>query len=170
MKDSMATVCPFFNTNRMVRDYLERMYLPGMLRTRLLSQNKYEKARKLAGWKSRLREGWESITIDKIDAEPLGTVPVGTKIDVRARVRLGRLEHSDVAVQIYEGRVDPTGELIDANIVEMEKDGSNPDGSLNYAGSFKTADAGQYGLTIRVLPKHADLSGPLEPGLIFWAK
>jgi starch phosphorylase len=170
MKDSMATVCPFFNTNRMVRDYLEKMYIPGMKRTQLLSQNKFERARRLAAWKRHLKEGWGGIGVERISAEPLGTVPVGTKIEVNARVRLGKLKPSDVAVQIYDGRVDANGEIIDAQIVEMDKDGSNPDGTNNYAGSFKTVEAGQYGLTIRVLPKNEDLSGPLEPGLIFWAK
>jgi len=52
----------------------------------------------------------------------------------------------------------------------MEKERSNPDGTFSYAGAFKTAEAGQYGLTIRVLPKNEDLFGPFEPNLIFWSK
>jgi len=170
MKDSMANVCPFFNTNRMVRDYLDKMYLPGIKRTQDLTRNGFEKARKLAAWKSHLREGWGGIEVERISAEPLGTVPVGTTINVRAAVRLGKLKHSDVAVQIYEGRVDATGEIVDAEIVDMAKGGTHSDGSDSYSGEFRTVEAGQYGLTIRVLPKNEDLSGPLEPGLIFWAR
>jgi starch phosphorylase len=170
MKDSMAAICPFFNTNRMVRDYLEKMYIPGMKRTQNLSQNKFEKARRLAAWKAHLKDGWSGIEVERIGAEPLGTVPVGATIKVSTSVRLGTLKPSDVAVQIYEGRVDANGEIVDAEVVEMERDGSKPDGSNNYTGAFRTAEAGQYGLTIRVLPKNEDLSGPLEPGLIFWAR
>ncbi len=169
MKSSMASVCPFFNTNRMVRDYLEKMYLPGVKRMETLSKNGDEKARILAAWKARVRDGWAGVAVDRIQATPQGEMPVGTKVEVRARVRLGKLEPSDVSVQVYEGRVDATGQIADASMVVMERAHSNPDGTITYAGSFMAAEAGQYGFTIRVLPKNEDLSGPFEPGLILWA-
>jgi len=169
MKSSMASVCPFFNTNRMVRDYLEKMYQPGVKRMERLSKNGNEKARKLAAWKAHLRDGWADLAVDRIQATPQGEITVGTKVEVRARVRLGRMEPSDVSVQIYEGRVDATGQLTDAEMVEMERAHSNPDGTITYAGSFMASEAGQYGFTIRLLPKNEDLSGPFEPCLILWA-
>ncbi len=169
MKSSMASVCPFFNTNRMVRDYLERMYQPAMERVEKLSRNKTEKARKLAAWKAHLGDGWPDVAIDRIQATPTGELSVGTKVEVKVRVRLGRLEPSDVSVQIYEGRVAATGHIADAETVEMERAHSNPDGTHTYSGTFLASEAGQYGFTIRVLPKNEDLSGPFEPGLIKWA-
>jgi starch phosphorylase len=72
-------------------------------------------------------------------------------------------------VQIYEGRVDATGQIADASMVDMERAHANPDGTVTYAGSFMAAEAGQYGFTIRVLPRNEDLSGPFEPCLIIWA-
>jgi hypothetical protein len=51
----------------------------------------------------------------------------------------------------------------------MEKAHANQDGTLTYGGSFVASEAGQYGFTIRVLPRNEDLTGPFEPGLIFWA-
>ena len=54
-------------------------------------------------------------------------------------------------------------------MVEMERAHSNPDGTITYAGSFMASEAGQYGFTIRVLPKNEDLSGPFEPCLVLWA-
>jgi hypothetical protein len=30
MKRSIASICPYFNTGRMVREYTERFYLPGI--------------------------------------------------------------------------------------------------------------------------------------------
>jgi len=37
MKGSIRTICPFFNTNRMVEEYAERMYLPAAIQHALLS-------------------------------------------------------------------------------------------------------------------------------------
>jgi len=170
MKESMASICPFFNTNRMVRDYLDKMYLPGMKRTQELSGNGFEKARRLAAWKSAVRDGWGGVSVERVNADPLGTVPVGTTIKVTATVRLGKLKPSDVSVQIFEGRVDANGEMMDTETVEMQGDGPGPDGGENYSGAFRTSEAGQYGLTIRVLPSNKELAGPMEPGLIFWAR
>jgi starch phosphorylase len=169
MKSSMASVCPFFNTNRMVRDYFEKMYQPGVKRVARLSTNGNEKARRLAAWKARLRDCWADVSVDRLQAAPQGEVAVGTKVEVKARVRLGRLEPSDVSVQIYEGRVDATGHIADASTVDMERAHANPDGTITYAGSFLAAEAGQYGFTIRVLPRNEDLSGPFEPCLVLWA-
>ncbi|MBM4249300.1 MAG: glycosyltransferase family 1 protein [Euryarchaeota archaeon] len=169
MKSSMASVCPFFNTNRMVRDYLDRMYLPGVRRVEAFSAGGFERCRRLAAWKARLREGWGDLGVDRIQSSPQGELTVGTKVEVRCRVRLGRLAPGDVSVQTYEGRVDPSGHIVEARTVEMEKAHANQDGTLTYAGSFVASEAGQYGFTIRVLPKNEDLTGPFEPGLVFWA-
>ena len=170
MKGSMGTLCPFFNTNRMVREYLEKMYLPSMKRIGHLSKGKFERARKLAKWKYHLKSAWGGVGVDQITSEPSGEVPVGAEIKVRARVILGNMEPSDVSVQIYEGRVNTEGDIIDPGIMEMENSHSNPDGTHTFTGIFKTSEAGLYGITVRVLPKNEDLSGPFEPALIIWAR
>ncbi|MEM2870499.1 MAG: alpha-glucan family phosphorylase [Thermoplasmata archaeon] len=170
MKASMATICPFFNTNRMVRDYLERMYLPGAKRFAELSANKAERARALAHWKSRLAASWHEVFVDRVELEPQGEVTVGTRMDVRARVGLGRLGPEDIVVQVVQGRVNPSGEFMETRVVSMERVSSNPDGTLTYAGSFTPSEAGLYGATIRILPQHKDLPTPFLPGFIIWAK
>ena len=37
-----------------------------------------------------------------------------------------------------------------------------------YAGEIDCTASGQYGFAVRVLPKHADLGNPFEPGLVTW--
>jgi starch phosphorylase len=41
IKESMKTICPQFNTNRMVRDYTEKFYLSAHKNQRRFSENKY---------------------------------------------------------------------------------------------------------------------------------
>ncbi|MGQ9582449.1 MAG: alpha-glucan family phosphorylase [Thermoplasmatota archaeon] len=170
MKTSMAGICPFFNTNRMVRDYLEKMYMPAASRFQSLAKSGGEGARRLAAWKASLAAGWSEVLVDRVQLEPSGEVTVGTRIDVRARVRLGPLKPEDVSVQIYQGRVDTSGEIVEAGLAPMEKAQSNADGTFTYRGEFSTVEAGLYGATIRVLPRHEDLPTPFLPGFIVWAK
>src|SRR5207248_5082520 len=48
MKRSMSTVCPFFNTNRMVQEYIEKCYWPSAQRFEGLAVDNLRKARALA--------------------------------------------------------------------------------------------------------------------------
>jgi starch phosphorylase len=37
-----------------------------------------------------------------------------------------------------------------------------------FEGRVPCRSSGQYGYTVRVLPKHANLANPFEPGLVAW--
>ncbi len=45
---------------------------------------------------------------------------------------------------------------------------SEEDGEHWFAGSIPCRKTGQYGVTVRILPKHEDLVNPYELGLIHW--
>ncbi len=55
MKESMKTIVPVFNTNRMLREYAERMYLPALRRVCKVRADDFSMARALSTWKDRLR-------------------------------------------------------------------------------------------------------------------
>ena len=40
--------------------------------------------------------------------------------------------------------------------------------SVTYVGKVPCFASGQFGFSVRVLPKHADLPHPFEPGLVTW--
>src|SRR5262249_42929525 len=58
MKRSMSTVCPYFNTNRMVQEYMEKCYWPSTERFALLAADNLKKAQGLAQWRRGLMRGW----------------------------------------------------------------------------------------------------------------
>ena len=62
MKTAMRTICPFFNTNRMVCQYAEESYLPALARYNALTDNHLERARALAAWKARVRASWAAVS------------------------------------------------------------------------------------------------------------
>jgi hypothetical protein len=93
---------------------------------------------------------------------------VGDERAVTARVATGRLDESDLRVQLAHGAVGANGELSAPTLVEMEPFGRE-DGISVYRGTFATEAPGLYGLAVRVVPAHRDLSNALELGLVTWA-
>jgi starch phosphorylase len=73
-----------------------------------------------------------------------------------------------VRVELYYGPISSTGQIEQARTVEMTP-GTAEQGSWEYRGELECALTGRQGYTVRVLPKHADLSHPYLPGLVRWA-
>jgi starch phosphorylase len=83
---------------------------------------------------------------------------------------LGDLTPEDVAVELYLGRVDAAGELVEAEATPMQPVG--PDGEDGYRFETRAVPchkSGLHGYTVRVLPHHPDLTTPFLPGLIVWS-
>jgi glycogen phosphorylase len=167
----MAQLCPFYNTHRMVREYAESFYLPSIDRYDRLSAGETDGARSIAAWRARVEAAWPGIRIESATAEPPEKPEVGTGLSIRAVVCLNGLRPEDVTVQLYLGRVDGKGEIVDANVCPLRLVG--PSGDRRYAfevSGVATARSGLHGYTVRVLPDNADLATRFIPGLITWAE
>ena len=167
MKASMRTVCPMFNTNRMVHDYHEKLYRPAADLSRRLSAEDYARARALAAWKARLRSQWESIRIVQASSER-DTLEAGAELAVLADVHLGALAPEEVSVQIYYGSMGAGGEIAVGEIAEMAVLENKGDGTYLFSGTIPCTRSGLYGYAVRVLPRHEDLGNPLLMNLIAW--
>lgn len=170
LKTSVRNLCHYYNTHRMVQEYTERFYLPAAERFRLLAMDRMERARELAGWKSRLNQGWQQIDVRLEQTGISSEIELGKPIQVKARVHLGTLKPKDIRVELYLGHVDPNGEIVGAHAERMEPQGPAGEDTLLYqADIVPTPKSGLHGYTVRVLPDHPDLVSPFIPGLIFWA-
>jgi starch phosphorylase len=168
MKNSMSRLCPAFNTNRMVHEYTEACYLPAKVRYRTMTEGGMDRVKSLITWKTKVRERWGDVRVEEVDGAVQESTPVGSPIRIRARVRLGSLEPSDVAVQIYHGLLDPDRRLSRGGIIEMAVQGREADGCHVYRGEIPSDNTGLHGYTIRVMPKHEDAIIPLELPLVVW--
>ncbi len=168
MKVAMLSICPTFNTNRMLYEYTELLYLPAAQRYQRLSENNLAQAKVLAGWKARLREHWPEIRIESVDADPSAELKVGDELEVRAEIYLGALEPQDVTVEIYTSRLDATGQISKGQAIAMNCTQSNGHGRYTYTGAIACRTSGRHGYTLRILPRHEDLSNPYEPRMILW--
>jgi starch phosphorylase len=168
MKASMRTVCPTFNTDRMVREYTERFYIPaGRLHQRLTADD-FQPAKELAGWKHRVRHHWGEVAILRMDHTEQGDLQVGSHLNVEVDVVLGSLQPDDLQVELYHGAIDSRGKLSRGQVVVMYLDNRNGDGQATYRGSIPCVTCGPHGYTVRIFPAHPNLGDPVHTGLIHW--
>ncbi|MBP6875300.1 MAG: alpha-glucan family phosphorylase [Candidatus Eisenbacteria bacterium] len=204
MKEAMRRLCPVFNSNRMVCEYVDAYYLPSTARALALQQNDCRRARELVRWCDRVRSAWDQVRILDVrmagaeagveaggveagaqtgaetgartgaktgapDPSPGSTavgalrlgkqagIRVGDRVTVMARVALGNLQPSDVAVQIRHGALDEHGEIRDAELTVMRVAGSEGK-TLLYQADLVCGKSGRRGFTVRALPYHEDLA------------
>jgi starch phosphorylase len=168
MKRSIATICPVFNTNRMVQDYVEKAYWPSWQRFDKLYAGNLAKARGLAQWRRRVAQGWNQVKVENVEASGADPLVVGGRLDVKARIGLGAFSPEDVEVQLFHGAVDSKGEIPIPATIMMSADGQHDGSVWIFLGTIPCRSSGQHGYAVRVLPKHPDLANLFEPGLVCW--
>jgi starch phosphorylase len=166
MKASMRTLCPVFNTNRMVREYTETFYFPAGERFRYMMDDDVAGARALAAWKERLFQHWGRIRVQSVEADD-DELKVGDVLHVRAQISLGELTDQDVEVEIYYGIVNDKGEIPEGIPATMRLQGEE-NGMYTFAGVIPCLSSGRFGYALRVLPRHQDMLHFYELGLILW--
>jgi starch phosphorylase len=169
MKRSISCICPFFNTNRMVQEYVEKCYWPSAQRFAMLTADGLKKAAQLAQWRRRLAQAWSSVRVEAVEGRGADPMSVGGQLEVTARVQLGGLSPDDVDVQLFHGRMDSFGDIPNPRTAPMSHNG-RPEGGSAWAfhGIIPCRSSGQHGYAVRVLPKHPDLGNPFEAGMLTW--
>ncbi len=168
MKRSIMTVCPVFNTNRMVQEYTERFYLTSTAKFDELAGNNLSLGTSLSHWLNKVRSVWDKVQVSHVDVVENGRLEVGRRLRVRAELQLGDLQPSDVKVELYHGSVDATGNINGAQVIGMSSTGKSASGTQLFEGEIPCRTSGQHGFAVRVLPHHANLPRTYEPGLIRW--
>ena len=169
MKACVDSLCHFVNTHRMVRDYVEGYYMPAHNQFRSLERDNAHGARELAHALERIRHSWQDVWVETIEDGPVNTVPVSSAMQVRAQVHLGRLSPSDVLVELYLGRVDGDGNLVEGEAVTMQPEPQATGETHEYVVETAIDRSGLHGYTVRVRPYHPNMPMGFVPGLIFWA-
>ena len=166
---SLRTLGPFVSAHRMVRDYVERLYLPAAAHSAELGADGYRGARDLAAYATRLDERWHQVHVDAVEVAD-SVADLGEARQVSAVVALGELGPAEVEVQLVVGRVGQSGELEDTRTVPMAAgDPVDGEGHLRYTAVAPLDRAGRVGVTVRVVPAHPLVAEPVELGHVAWA-
>lgn len=169
MKNCMRKLAPVFNTNRMVRDYTEKLYLPAMTRGRQLAAEGMAGGIALAHAKDSLRHKWGGIKVVGVHTSGNGHYKIGERMQVEALLDLPEIDPKELSVQLYAGTINnATGEIDNPRALKMAHTREMAPNRHLFTGTVECRTTGQHGFLIRVLPGHPDLATPFEPGLILW--
>jgi glycogen phosphorylase len=171
VKSSIKTLAPFFNTNRMVKEYSEHYYTPARERFAHLTTPDLSRGLAFTNWWQKMIQAWPQIKVVKVETSGDGAdLKIGTEQQVRAWVDLGTLTPSDVIVQLYHGALNTRGEIVDGETIDMTSGASQQGSVYEFSANISYESTGQQGISVRVLPCHEDLATPFQRGLIRWAE
>jgi starch phosphorylase len=168
MKNCMRKLAPAFNTNRMVRDYTEKFYVPSDARGRILVANSLERSIALAKAKDVLRSRWGGVKIVGVHVAGNGHYRVGEDMQVEALIDLPDIDPKEVAVELYAGPISATGQIGTPKVLRMNHSKQIGGPRHVFSGQIECRSSGRQGFAVRVVPGNADLATPFEPGLIAW--
>ncbi|HDL20652.1 MAG TPA: alpha-glucan family phosphorylase, partial [Nitrospirae bacterium] len=169
MKDSIKSICPVFNSHRMVFEYTERFYMDAGKRVHMMSDNGFEVAKSIAVFRERLAADWDKIKVENVDSSVGVRILTGENIGINVKVFLGDIVPEDIDVQVYEGSIDSEGEIVEGKASSLNNHRVISDGRYEYSGSFVCSSSGLQGFTVRIMPKNKNLDNSYIPGLIKWA-
>ncbi len=123
MKRSITTICPVFNSHRMVSDYIQNAYVPANKSSSELSANGYAKLREMVAWKNKMREDWSRITIKTLQVRDETNAIKNKSLEVDVTVSTAGHDPSELKVEILHGPVDMWDNFIVRHSTELFADG-----------------------------------------------
>jgi len=167
IRHTLATLSPELSADRMVREYVERLYLPAAQAGRAVDANSFRAARDLAAWKSRVRVAWPAVHVAHVESGGVDATPqVGEELHVRAFVELGELTPDDVSVELVHGRARAGDALSEVSHEPLALESQELGHPAVFAGQVSLERSGSFGYTVRVVPRNASLASSAELGLV----
>ncbi len=170
VRASMTGLTPRYSSERMMQEYVERLYRPAAHAYRRRSAEGGRLAGALAEWQGRLEEGWKDLRLGRMTV-----VQEGEMWSFSVEAYMGELQPEDVRVELY---ADPlpeeetgAGEGGRPKRIEMQKIGPLAGAVNGFVFGAKVAAArAAEDYTPRIVPYHPEAFVPMEEGHILWMR
>ncbi|AEF95308.1 alpha-glucan phosphorylase [Desulfotomaculum nigrificans CO-1-SRB] len=167
MKDCLATIPWKFSTERMVKEYTQRFYLPAAQRGVAFMANSCQLASQIQRHKQFLRDNWQQISFRSLRVHEPAVLKVGSEIFIEAELYLGFLKPQDVIVEVVYGQVGDHG-LNNSVLMPMTLSQELGDNVYQYTSNLVLIQ-GISGYTVRVRPDNPHFVSHFELPLVKWA-
>ncbi len=164
-KNSMKSIIPRFNAQRMVMDYVRDFYGPARDQGRRLGTDGGTPAKVLANWKRKVREHWSGVRMWRVD-EPPRRIRHDQTLDIRVRAHLNGLDADDVTLECLVGTHEDGTTVIHERVplAAQEPEG----GEVEFTLQLRPRLPGLQFYKLRMYPSHPLLSHPFETGCMIW--
>jgi starch phosphorylase len=158
---SMGRLTPRFSSDRMVKEYVERVYLPAATAFEYRAASGARVAHELEAWRKHLAEHWHGLDFGEIRVSQSGS-----HWSFMVQVYLGELDPSSVQVQLFAEAPHADGPVV----VDMLLHHRLPGAANGFVfTALVPADRPAEHFTPRIVPWHADALVPAEECAIHWA-
>jgi starch phosphorylase len=165
-KESMKSTIPRFNAQRMLQDYVNRLYLPAQRQRRKLEADDRRLARELASWKQHIRQAWPGVSM-KLMVQPPAHLYHDEKIWLRVSANLNGLAATDVRLECLFGWDGPGQDFKVQQVEEMPAVSAGGN-DTEFEIEFSPQIAGLQYYKLRMYPYNDALSHPFEMGCMIW--
>jgi starch phosphorylase len=165
VRHTLKSLGPKVLATRMVRDYVQKLYVPAAAASATMLADDFAAARELAAWKSWVTGAWKDVAVRHVESIVEGDPALGGVLQLRAEVALSGLKVSDVEVQAVFGPVDGEDRLTSVETLALTLADERDEVGF-FTGDITLSKAGAFGYTVRVLPKHKLLANLAETSLV----
>ena len=165
-KESMKSCLPRFNSQRMVSDYVQKLYLPARDQFKLFNKNDCKIANDLAEWKDKIDAAWGGVSV-RILSEPSESMMEGDSLPIVVVANLNGLSDSDVAVECLVGKEDESGYFVVHDRLRFDYLGTKGKEHM-FELQLMPSSPGMSFFKLRIHPYHEFLSHPFETGKMIW--
>ena len=160
IKKNMCVLDTEFSSNRMLTDYLDRVYLPAAERFKLRTTQTGQLARELDAWQKSLLQSWNMIRFGKSRA-----VQLNKHWQIECEVFIDELTPKMIKVEIYADPSEETGPILET--LQVMNSLSFGKGGYLYGGNVPSSRPIEH-YSLRIIPDHNGAVIPLEDNHILW--
>ena len=169
IKGSLTKLAPMFNTHRMLEDYTNMFYVHAADSYNATSAEDFKLARQLGAWSHKIMENWSQVEVLEMSGPDQEAFLWGDEVEIRAKVKIGRLSPDDVGCEVYFGPLGADGEFGSRQTVTMQTTSQEND-TYWYSGKIICDSNGRLGIKIRVTPFFREALSQSTMGLVAWSK
>ncbi|MBP3730445.1 MAG: alpha-glucan family phosphorylase, partial [Mailhella sp.] len=120
-KNSLQSLVPMYSSRRMVRDYMEKIYIPAARRGAAMDADRQEKARFMAEWLRTVPGRFNTAVIQGIELEGVNddSISCGEPFKVRLELLTGEMKPEELKVQFVIGPTDGTHFTAAPEVVDL---------------------------------------------------
>ncbi|MCS6985247.1 MAG: alpha-glucan family phosphorylase [Leptospiraceae bacterium] len=169
MKGSIMYGSPQYHTDRMVKEYTRRFYLPSSQNYLELVQGGFRELKKYTKWLEEIRQKWPEVRVGQFYHKPDKKINLAReKLEFYAHIHTAGIPAQDLEVCLVYHREGDVNEYEPDPCISMYYL-KEEEGQAIFHCEFTPARSGGYSYSVRITPRHEKMLRKLEPGLIKWA-
>ncbi len=168
VKRSLSTICPIFNSHRMVTNYVESSYVPCATNFKKLSESNYALLKDLVAWKQKIADDWSKISITDVRVSNDSERLKGKSVEFQVRIDAAGHSQDELKVELLHGPIDLWEKFKIRHITRLypSKDAAPPSSEFIFKGEIPLTETGMYGYGVRVTPQFPRLPSSEDFDLI----